>query len=76
MTPDFVHRKNPNGSFDSICLLCYRTVSNELYEDELSDAESVHACHLSGPEMFSDFQRPPGKLISMPIRNGREHSQG
>jgi hypothetical protein len=40
----YVHRHNPDGSHDSICPLCFRTVSGSLYERELFVAESAHAC--------------------------------
>ena len=43
--PDFTHRHNPNGTTNSICLKCFRTIassSNE--EDDLDAAEAAHKC--------------------------------
>jgi hypothetical protein len=42
--PYFQHRHNRDGSCDSICLRCYRTVASTLYEDWLAHAESNHTC--------------------------------
>ena len=40
----FPHRRNPNGSFDSICTQCFRTIATAPAEDELHAAESAHDC--------------------------------
>jgi hypothetical protein len=40
----FHHRHNPDGSFDSICPRCYRTVSSGLAEANLARDESRHTC--------------------------------
>jgi hypothetical protein len=44
-TPDFPHRFNVNGSFDSICTLCHMTVATAKIEAELSQHERVHVCN-------------------------------
>jgi len=41
---EFAHRQNADGSFDSICLFCYLTVSSALGESGLADGEATHSC--------------------------------
>ena len=41
---EFVHRKNPDSTIDSICMKCYLTVATATAEDDLSAAESKHNC--------------------------------
>lgn len=40
----FPHRRNPDGSFDSICLKCFRTVATQRNEADLAQAERDHVC--------------------------------
>jgi hypothetical protein len=40
----FAHRKNPDGSFDSICNRCYQTVATAKIEAELDAFEGEHIC--------------------------------
>jgi hypothetical protein len=40
----FAHRRNKDGSVDSICLACYRTVATAGSEEELLAAERKHKC--------------------------------
>lgn len=40
----YAHRKNHDGTFDSICLSCYRTAGSSLIENGLLSLESGHAC--------------------------------
>jgi hypothetical protein len=42
--PTFLHRANPDGTFDSICMICFHTIANAVQEDSLADAEAVHQC--------------------------------
>jgi hypothetical protein len=42
--PSFQHRSNANGTCDSICLRCFRTIESTRYEDWLANAESTHIC--------------------------------
>jgi len=41
---EFAHRQNADGSFDSICLACYLTVSSAPSESNLLDGEANHWC--------------------------------
>jgi hypothetical protein len=40
----FPHRRNPDGTFDSICTQCYATVASNRGEAELRAAEREHEC--------------------------------
>ena len=42
--PDFSHRHNPNGTANSICLRCFRTIATKSNEGELDAAEAAHKC--------------------------------
>lgn len=40
----FTYRKNQDGTIDSICLSCYRTVCTATSKDRLMDEERMHKC--------------------------------
>jgi len=40
----FPHRRNPDGSFDSICPKCFRTVATRRNEADLAQDERDHVC--------------------------------
>jgi hypothetical protein len=40
----FATRPNPDGSFDSICLHCFRTVATRHSKAELVEVERGHRC--------------------------------
>ena len=42
--PFFPHRRNKDGSFDSICLKCFATVASHKTEEELKEQDKVHVC--------------------------------
>jgi hypothetical protein len=41
----FPHRFNPDGTFDSICITCFRTIAMSEKEADLAAAEEAHACN-------------------------------
>jgi hypothetical protein len=43
-TPNFPHRFNADGTYDSICTLCHLTVASVKIEAELSQHEQSHIC--------------------------------
>jgi hypothetical protein len=47
LPPFFPHRRNPNGSFDSICLECSLTIANARTEAELERYDKDHVCNPS-----------------------------
>jgi len=54
--PNFPHRRNPDGTVDSICAGCFRTIATALNEAQLQTAESTHQC---GGFNLSELLRPP-----------------
>ena len=44
LPPLFPHRRNTDGSFDSICLKCLLTVANARNEADLAKHEQYHVC--------------------------------
>ena len=45
--PDFPHRRNRDGTYDSICRLCAATVATAAKEADLLDHEMRHKCNES-----------------------------
>ena len=41
---DYAHRLNEDGTFDSICLHCFQTVTTATSEPELVFGEAQHVC--------------------------------
>ena len=44
LRPSFPHRHNADGSYDSICTICFATVASVQNEWELGSHESTHVC--------------------------------
>ena len=44
LPPLFPHRRNKDGSFDSICLKCLLTIANARIEADLAKCEKYHDC--------------------------------
>jgi hypothetical protein len=44
MAPFFPHRRNKDGSFNSICLKCFATVASNMTEEELVHQDKNHVC--------------------------------
>jgi hypothetical protein len=42
--PGFPHRRNPDGSYDSICTACLATVATAQREEQLYPRELSHVC--------------------------------
>lgn len=64
--PRTAHRRNHDGSFDSICKTCFATVARSSDEAALAGPERNHACDLSvliGREV--PFRRVPRTGISL-----------
>jgi hypothetical protein len=43
----FPHRRNKDGSFDSICLKCLLTVASTRVEEDLKPYDKYHVCNPS-----------------------------
>jgi hypothetical protein len=71
----FVHRKNADGSFDSICANCFRTTARRKIEAELEQAERDHICAPENvnraDEWLSDLpEKGAHKVVEFPLRKG------
>jgi hypothetical protein len=44
LKPSFPHRRNVDGSHDSVCTMCLATVATVQHEWELTRHESDHKC--------------------------------
>jgi hypothetical protein len=42
--PDYTHRKRADGTWDSICMTCYRTAAKSDTEPQLGETELMHKC--------------------------------
>jgi hypothetical protein len=45
--PFFPHRRNPDGTFTSICLRCLATVASHKSEEVLKELEKRHICDVT-----------------------------
>jgi len=77
----FPHRKNADGTWDSICTKCFRTVATAKRESSLADAEAEHVCVSSifadaklfqnrKPAQSSDAVHQPGGRTARTRWNG------
>jgi len=58
----FRHRHCTDGTWDSICLRCFRTAAGHTTEERLlADAEAVHKCDPVTLVDYSSDQTPPKK---------------
>jgi hypothetical protein len=53
----FPHRRNGDGSFDSICTRCFQTIASRFSEVALAEAERLHTC--DGPPLMHSWQPVP-----------------
>lgn len=44
LAPFFPHRRNPDGTLNSICLRCLETVASHKTEEELKELDKQHVC--------------------------------
>ena len=44
---NYPHRRNADGSYDSVCMTCFATVASAKTEDELLPYERKHICAIS-----------------------------
>lgn len=55
--PNFPHRLNADGSYNSICTLCHMTVARTKIEAELSQYEQNHKCSLVRFDQLREHSR-------------------
>jgi hypothetical protein len=52
---DYAHRRNADGTSDSICLHCFRTVASCNRSTDLPEMESQHRCRAEDVECLRDL---------------------
>jgi hypothetical protein len=53
----YFHRRNSDGSFDSICGLCFLTVANGASREKLVTEEATHLCRTFSHAKMSAFTK-------------------
>jgi len=51
LTKKYAHRPNEDGTYDSICQICARTVARGMSEAKLSEPETLHNCPGLSPRL-------------------------
>jgi hypothetical protein len=59
----FPHRRNPDGSFDSICPDCFATIAKTQSEAELARHERNHLCRAEDLERFRALRKAPARAV-------------
>jgi hypothetical protein len=50
------HRENEDGTWDSICTVCFQTIMTKNGESGLESDEAAHLCaHLGGAPVWFEF---------------------
>jgi hypothetical protein len=57
--PFFPHRRNPDGTLNSICLSCLETIAAHKTEGELKELDKEHVCSRT---LLSERGRPSAGL--------------
>lgn len=52
------HRTNPDGTFDSICPICFNTVGTSKKESDLEALEAQHVCDAVRAQEYDSLLRP------------------
>jgi hypothetical protein len=66
----YPHRRNKDGSYDSICLTCFLTVSHAKTEAELKEQDMAHVCGvtlISKRANYKQKQLTPHGLVTTAI---------
>jgi hypothetical protein len=66
----YPHRRNEDGSYDSICPACFATVARSTTEFELTEYEKTHICDssfIAERDYFSraEIMRHPGRFLGV-----------
>jgi len=63
----YPHRHNKDGSYDSICLTCFLTISHAETEAELTQQETAHFCNVTLLSSRADYRQTkalPDRLLA------------
>ncbi|HTD54120.1 MAG TPA: hypothetical protein VK670_01970 [Silvibacterium sp.] len=75
MVPQFAKRRNSDGTMDSICLNCFRTVATCTDQLELIEFEKDHRCTLDDTASKQNggiVSFPPERMIETHRRQQRD----
>ena len=61
---EYTHRLNDDGTFDSICLHCFHTITTANSEPELVFGEAQHSCPPDSTLRGRNFETLLRRLIS------------
>jgi hypothetical protein len=61
----FPHRRNQDGTYDSICSSCFMTIATREVEAELAQDEAAHSCNGEASLGLRSFDREPLILDSL-----------
>jgi predicted nucleic acid-binding Zn ribbon protein len=70
---DFTYRQNGDGSFDSICLDCFRTVCTAESIELLKAPEKQHVCEEDPRHIVNDSKQRQSRLTLMSSLHSRAH---
>ena len=67
LTKWYPHRPNEDGTYDSICPTCTRTVAREMSEANLVEAETLHKCPGLSPSLAKRIEQPmvPAQILAI-----------
>ena len=75
LSPPNPHRRNRDGTWDSICLTCFATVATTATELDLAEADRVHICAPAVlSQRSSEIRSPTGKSTLAEIKRLLEES--
>ena len=57
LTEKYAHRQNEDGTYDSICPTCARTVARRVSEVKLTLEEAIHNCPGVSPSVVDRMAR-------------------
>jgi len=57
LTEKYAYRQNEDGTYESICPICARTVARGLSEVKLTVAETIHKCPGLSPSVVDRMAR-------------------
>ena len=73
--PAYPHRRNPDGSFDSICPDCFATIAKTQIEAELAPHERNHVCRPEDLDRFRAMRKAPARAVEPKKDNGEQQQE-
>jgi hypothetical protein len=73
--PFFPHRRNRDGTLNSICLVCLATVASQKAEDELKELDKRHVCREIRKPKIGDRVAIPNHALVFFIKRVNDKDQ-